>query len=618
MAKLISQLKLLSLTLNVFGIGSDATLLAVCNNNSNIYQKFLIKLIIVSSNIISIWMMISHYIIEYIHLDRSAVLNHSRIPQTLTLTLLLESLRRHLTRTFSMVMLLIWHVNRKEIHKLLIYSRRYHASFRMSHNRQFCLIVKSRSRLALWLPLLYILFGFLGTIMIRPSSLPNALVANTTTNGINNSTLFSSTTGHSIQLDQFIYSGINNYRPRANNTNSVMPPIRATDLNNHTTLATNFFDSSHWLIGTIGVYVELALYNFHRAHMKMTTAFKIFRLLPKYISENMVKSSSSLATTRRPTEITYYENQTFIGMTSTISGNYTDTYVLTSAIFCILELTIYSLNYHGMRIACSTLVSLILHIHCDCILAFNSQLKSLVLNERKQQLRSAQLALMLRKYNLINDIHDMILKTFAWIIILWFSHMFVSCLVHIFAFAGSDLDKHSISSITYRLLSLIMLCYPSTIVYLEAVRIELAFTKTERLIMQLCRRNDDVVARSITPSLFASPDMSMAGYFNLDKNCMSSLLGAIITFSVMFIGEFSKHVSYGQLLTTTFIMGTNQLLPLSLPLILLCVQTTKPLLFSLSSFSFVLWCVEIPTLELRTHSAHSSHNGHQHHQSKQC
>lgn len=261
-----------------------------------------------------------------------------------------------------------------------------------------------------------------------------------------------------------------------------------------------------------------------------------------------------------------------------------------SALFCLAELFVYYIYIHGPRIICATCLSLVLSLHRQCLEAFNGRLTALIRRARRRPLASSDMVRLLKAFDMIAMMHRRIEATFMWSLVLWFSLMFVSCLMQIFtltestsaAFQAASRELAETTSggqpaassaqattsttsttgpATGQLAATSQLVRPPTVlaslgpiclmfnriffvsyapwlVYCEAFRIERESQRAGQLIMLLARRQNDSVAQAIEPAVFETICLSVGGYFRLNKGSVSSLLGAIVTFSVMFIGEF--------------------------------------------------------------------------------
>lgn len=255
-------------------------------------------------------------------------------------------------------------------------------------------------------------------------------------------------------------------------------------------------------------------------------------------------------------------------------SNQFNEHYIQSAAFCLLELLIYSLYFNGPQVFCATCLSLVLNIHYQCISSFNKQLVAFIRRAKEKPLSSGDIVNLVKQYDLIGMMHEQIERTFKWSIVIWFSLMFISCLMHIFSFTestsayvvshqqqrqlisaganstttfqlntGSGAANPSRSNQTYlaiqliRIASLFFVCYSPYLIYSEAFKIESASQEMEQNVMRLARRKDDPLAQSIEPSLFEPIYLSVGDYFHLSRKSMSAFLGAIVTFSVMFIGE---------------------------------------------------------------------------------
>lgn len=97
--------------------------------------------------------------------------------------------------------------------------------------------------------------------------------------------------------------------------------------------------------------------------------------------------------------------------------------------------------------------------------------------------------------------------------------------------------------------------YPLHLIYSEAFKIESLSCKTNQLVLlvrQLQRSSSQVYdspscttttktqqRAPLEPNLFEPMRLSAGDYFSLTRRSMCAFLAAIVTFSVMFIGEFS-------------------------------------------------------------------------------
>lgn len=236
-----------------------------------------------------------------------------------------------------------------------------------------------------------------------------------------------------------------------------------------------------------------------------------------------------------------------------------------SAAYALAELLLYSLYYHGPRIMSATCLSLVLHMHHKCVVAFGALARSHVRRPPNAPMQRAQLRELVRLHDLIALMHARIERTFKWSLVHWYSLMFVSCLIQIFSFTestsvfvsnsgGSGSANSSVTAsvldqqqqqtsawstlvmMLVRATSLFFVCYPPCLIYSEAFKLEAASQSAQHTLMLLSRRHHDKLAQSLEPSLFDVPaHLDVGGYFHLNKRSLASFVGAIVTFSVMFI-----------------------------------------------------------------------------------
>jgi hypothetical protein len=248
-----------------------------------------------------------------------------------------------------------------------------------------------------------------------------------------------------------------------------------------------------------------------------------------------------------------------------------------SAVFSLTELAVHSIYINGPRIVCATCLSLIFSIHHQCLHAFNEHLIRLIRRPHDQPLVRSDMVKLLKQYDMIGMMHERIERTFKWSLISWFSLTFIGCLLLIYtltestsaaligvslsqpsaspgqsssvgpaaaaaAAAGQTLVSPMNASTTACLVMIILarilfVCYSTLLIYAEAFKIESENSRASQLLMLLSRRQDDPVAQSLEPALFEPIQLSVGGYFSLGKRSVAPLLGAIVTFSIMFMGE---------------------------------------------------------------------------------
>lgn len=259
-----------------------------------------------------------------------------------------------------------------------------------------------------------------------------------------------------------------------------------------------------------------------------------------------------------------------------------------SAAYCMAELFIHHVYIHGTRILCAVCLSLALALHCQCLAAFNRRLGAHIKRASERPLSRADMARLLKLYDLIGSMHERIEQTFKWSLVLWFSLMFISCLMLIFTLAESTsmaLSARSLSlpapadaatgaaksptvanatvaapglqTVGVRAFletvsplviltgRIVFICLGPWLIYTEAFKLEAENARTGQLVMALARRRNDPVAQAIEPSLFEPICFNVNGYFNISKRSVASFFGAIVTFSIMFIGECFNFAHFG-------------------------------------------------------------------------
>lgn len=296
----------------------------------------------------------------------------------------------------------------------------------------------------------------------------------------------------------------------------------------------------------------VGLNNFNAFHSAIHTAFHPFDHQIKFMHPTNGTTNDTIIGSHRSTTVSLYQ----------------------SAVYCLAEIFVYYVYIHGPRIACTTCVSLTLALHHLCIEAFNRHLVGLIRRRRTAPLSNEDMIKLLKQYDLISMIHQRIERAFQWSLVLWFSLMFVSCLMQIFTLTESTSAAFSISRwstsssgaktttsgadqieqnfisapnvlastspVAVMLARILYMSYSPMLIYVEAFKLEAESLRTNQLIMSLARRQDDLIAQSIESSLFEPICLSVGPYFQLNKRSVASLLGAIVTFSVMFIGKSTR------------------------------------------------------------------------------
>lgn len=253
-----------------------------------------------------------------------------------------------------------------------------------------------------------------------------------------------------------------------------------------------------------------------------------------------------------------------------------------SALYCFIELLVYSVYFQGPRIVCATCLSLILNIHYQCIRSLNRQLMTYIKRTHDKPMSPMDMISLVKQYDVVRVMHERIEQVFKWSIVQWFSLMFLNCLIHIFSFTEStsayvvsanqnqniqlqsiqqpqqlqppgspqstivqqqqqqqQQSSTSLVAVMVRLASMFFVCYSPYLIYTEAIKIESASNQMQVSMVRLSRRKEDPIAQAIEPDLFEPLYLSVGDYFHLSKKSMSSFMGAIVTFSVMFIGELA-------------------------------------------------------------------------------
>lgn len=520
-------------TMNFYGLIEDVTLLMVEPGGAHASRQNLDKIIWFSlallANCLTVYVLVAHFIWELRRLD-AKIAAHSKQQQPASspsnsaigsfngwslLKDFLENLRRHLSRLFALALVLIWYRNCHQIERLFIDCRRYYTAFYRSAllyssslksadqvaqakemrqqlleaTHKFYKLARHRVNLAIVFPFAHLLFNLLAVLLF-----PVAVIVSN--NG---------------ELQEAVQEAVRNQEAARNQTPAPSDPSG--------------------LVHSVGNLMGQALDNFNTFHVSIHTAFHPF--------DHQIYTD--LADRRRERPISQSQSQAY----------------------CLVELFVYYIYIHGPRIVCATCLSLVLAIHHQCLQAFNRQLVALIRRARERPLTSADMIRLLKQYDMIGMMHARIERTFKWSLVLWFSLMFVSCLMQIFTltestsavFGGSLVPGNksaaptngqlvgppsllaSTSPIAIMLARIVFVCYSPWLIYTEAFKIESESLKTSQLIMSLARRQDDPVAQSIEPNLFEPIYLGVGAYFHLNKKSVASLLGAIVTFSVMFIGE---------------------------------------------------------------------------------
>lgn len=310
------------------------------------------------------------------------------------------------------------------------------------------------------------------------------------------------------------------------------------------------------------VLAQKALDNYDSFHLAIHTAFH-----PRDHRVKLVQSGANL----------------------TMSGANNGVQVSTgqSAVYNLLELMVYALFFHGSRNVTASCLSLVLNLHQRCLCAFNNRLLELIGRPAGRPLRNRHVIELVKCYDLLSLMHSRIEAAFKWLIIQYYALMFINCLIHIFCLTesssvyvrrpiasydpiattnlsfiglpgnGTVVDQTepmspnlqqledeasrqrsgSIPLLCLRFLSILAISYAPVLLYAEAFKIESASHRIESNLMLLTRRQHDRLAQSLEPTLFGPIYLSIGGYFNLSRRSASAYLGAIVTFSVMFIGE---------------------------------------------------------------------------------
>lgn len=580
--------------------------------------EFLCKLtsfsLVLLANLTGIYVLVSHFIWEFKVLDAKSNSYSELVKESASskgwsvLKEFLENLRRHLSRIFAVSLTLTWHLNCHNMEKIFVDCAKYYSMFcrdylkqeeenfnsmkvvNYMHNQSidsksfkkvlrekrkqlleigenFYKFSKRRINWSIWLPMIHFCFN-VSSISLFPSS--NKRRARTKT-----------VASKSIAKN-LISDSVQNI---STNTSSV-----------------SIFDQ--------------ILDNFDSFHLSIHTAFHPYEY-------NVTKSRPEFFDGMKLKKQTLNEQQQQQIVQQNAPHLHSTVTPAESAIYCLLELLIYSVYYHGPRIICATCLAIILNMHYQCISFFNRQLQACIKRPREKPLTSLDIINLVKQYDLIGRMHEKIEHTFKWSIVQWYVLMFISCLMHIFAFtestsayvvnqqlhlqamanaaaagargassASSRLQQQQASYNYYnnltsipgnwtqqsllsasgsssgsvvsgaggltsnnhtstplssggstsftimfvRLASVFFVCYSPYLIYCEAFRIEAASNRAEQSVQKLVRRQDDPLAQAIEPSLFEPNYLSVGDYFHISKKSMSSLLGAIVTFSVMFIG----------------------------------------------------------------------------------
>jgi len=249
-----------------------------------------------------------------------------------------------------------------------------------------------------------------------------------------------------------------------------------------------------------------------------------------------------------------------------------------SALFCLAEIFVHYVYVHGTRVISSTCLSLVLALHNLCLKSFNDHLMELIKRERSKPLKCLHMIRLLKQWDMIGLMHERIERAFKVSLVLWFGSMFISCLMQIFtltestsvAFAGAsatgawtqEAERQqqqqqqqqqaqpssasnsglgfifaALCPILITLSRISMTLYAPWLISIEAFKLETESARTNQLVVLLSRRQHDPIAQAIEPSLFEPIHLSVGGYFSLSRRSAASLLGAIVTFSIMFIGK---------------------------------------------------------------------------------
>lgn len=573
--------------------------------------RFFCKLIsfclVLLANLTAIYVLVSHLIWEFKVLGAKSDSYGELVKESASskgwsvLKEFLENLRRHLSRIFAISLTLTWHLSCHNIEMIFVDCTKYYSMFYANYMRReeenfelmkadnqiskndclkilkekrkqlleigdsFYRFSKRRVNWSIWLPWIHFCFN-LCSIVLFPSSNKRRMS--------HPSTLIKSYTNHMHQN-------------ASTNTMSIFEQI----IDN--------FDSFH-----LSIHTAFHPYSYNVTKPQLLDGLKSNKQLLKNLQQQPLVQKAPHH--------------------STVTS-------VQSAFYCLLELLIYSIYFHGPRIICATCLAIILNIHHQCISFFNCQLLACIKRPKEKPLTSLDVINLVKHYDLIGRMHEKIEHTFKWSIVQWYGLMFISCLMHIFAFteststyvvnqqrlhamanaaaaaggaSGANLrpqqqqgaDDSSFGLIQYnytisgnwtqqslaagnivivgagagagglnknngnisdshtssnnytsgssssfaimfiRLASVFFVCYSPYLIYCEAFKIEAASNRAEQSVQKLVRRQDDPLAQAIEPSLFEPNYLSVGDYFHISKKSMSSLLGAIVTFSVMFIG----------------------------------------------------------------------------------
>lgn len=618
-------------------------------------KKFMSFCVVLLANLTGIYVLVSHFIWEFKVLDAKnnsyseLVKDSASSKGWSVLKEFLENLRRHLSRIFSVSLTITWHLNCHNMEMIFVDCAKYYSMFYRNYlkqERENCMMIhddeeeedddadddnnedkiKSKFKLlsekrkelleigekfyefarrrvnwSIWLPFIHFCFN-VSSISLFPSSNKRRMNrVNSNMNRLKNFTNIQNVTTMNAN----------------SNLNFSDESISSSSMSIFEQILDNF-DSFH-----LSIHTAFHPYDYNTSNSKAFHGMKL-----KMQSTTTTTMTMSTSNNQQLREQQNQPQHLTPPLDATVSP-------FESAVYCLLELLIYSVYYHGPRIICATCLAIILNIHYQCISFFNCQLQACIKRPREKPLTSLDIINLVKQYDLIGRMHEKIENTFKWSIIQWYGLMFISCLMHIFAFtestsayvvnqqhlhamaaarAASNLrlqqatatpttsttlnsiigndnsssyffnnyttnpdnwTQQSLSAgagnananantggpnISYqtaaaaaaaannngsstsftimfvRLASVFFVCYSPYLIYCEAFKIEAASNRAEQSVQKLVRRQDDPLAQAIEPSLFEPNYLSVGDYFHISKKSMSSLLGAIVTFSVMFIG----------------------------------------------------------------------------------
>lgn len=558
-----------------FKFGDDLRRKKLARLNS--IKKAILMLLAVCANVMAVYVMVAHIIWEFKTLERKNMLNTAAaVKGWSVLKEFLENLRRHLSRLFALALMITWHFSCKRIELLFSDCRKYYSIFYRSQlaiesqgSESFNLnnlelrekrrellestlgfyhLARSRINWSLWLPISQFLFN-MTTFFLFPSSSKQRSTGGDSgafpsgDTGQQNLTIWQQAMQNFDSFHLAIHTAFHSFDHRIvkrNRSSLIMPN------NNNNSSGATILASASAINGTITDYqintttsaiycvAELIFYSMYVHGPRIISATCLSLVLN--IHYLCIKSFNLTLMTF----IKRGKQKPLIDSDLRLLIKQND---LISAMHERIETTFKwsIIQWYGlMFISCLMHIFSFTESTSAYVLNSNSNFASklIQLQKQKQQQNSTQLNSTLtgsRQAPAAGQLstNDLVNLTQT---IQQVASQTVAKLQQTETQTPASSSSSSMAMFV-RLASVFFVCYSPYLIYVEASKIEAVSNLAEQLIMKLSRRQDDLIAQSIEPSLFEPICLDVGGYFKLSKKSMSSFMGAIVTFSVMFIGK---------------------------------------------------------------------------------